>query len=207
MEQRFIVAIGMSAGGLNPLTQMLDAVPHDQATYIILRHIPVEHQSILHSILQRHSKLTIVEAQNGMRIEKDYIYIPPAASHMTILNNELYLHEREPGQTPNWGINIFLESLAHWKASNSIAVLLSGSGSDGSKGMMAIKEAGGMTVVQDPLTCEHPGMVMNAIRSNSVDVIALPAEIPAIVLRHVSEVLKGENLVKNMNKIGGTAEH
>ncbi len=82
MQDRFIVAIGSSAGGLQPMLTFFDFTPHDQATYIILRHLPFDCQSQLQHILKRHSKLTIVEDENNTPIEKDTVYIPPPSTYI-----------------------------------------------------------------------------------------------------------------------------
>src|SRR5688572_30126764 len=94
MTERFVVAIGSSAGGLDAMKTFFDHTPHDNVTYVILRHIPIAHQSVLQEILQRHSKLQILEAEDGVLIKKDHVYIPPSSMYMTIKNNQLYLRPR-----------------------------------------------------------------------------------------------------------------
>ena len=143
VKNKFVVAIGSSAGGLDPMLSFFDFAPHDEATYVILRHVPIDHQSKLHNVLEWHTKLKIVEAQNDTLIEKDTIYIPPASMYMTIKNDRLYLQKRiEHSLFPNYCVDVFLNTLAEAKGNKCIAVILSGSGSDGTKvQLQLIKQA------------------------------------------------------------------
>lgn len=203
VNNKFVVAIGSSAGGLDPLMSFFDFTPHDQATYIILRHIPYEYHSQLHLILERHSKLKIVIAENDMLIEKDAIYMPPASTYMTIMNDRLYLQKRvKAGLFPNCSIDVFFNSLAIAKGNKSIAVILSGAGSDGTKGATLVHEAGGMIIVQTPDSCEHSSMSKNVIKTGIVDHILLPLDMPHIILQHVETILKNANEVQKLMTIG-----
>ncbi|RYF85457.1 MAG: chemotaxis protein CheR, partial [Chitinophagaceae bacterium] len=108
-----IVAIGSSAGGMEALKPFFDATPHDGAAYILLRHIPLNYQSVLGKILASHSKLAFIEATHGMRIEKDKVYLPPPSMYMTVKDGILYLQKRIASSLyPNRSVDIFLESLA-----------------------------------------------------------------------------------------------
>src|SRR3954452_4900908 len=100
MNVKFVVAIGYSEGGLEPLFKFFDHVPHDQATYVVLRHVPRDQRGILNEILKRHSKLDILEAGNGMEIEIDIVYIPRCDSYLTIDDNYLQLQLRSLYTTP-----------------------------------------------------------------------------------------------------------
>ncbi|MCW3107687.1 MAG: chemotaxis protein CheR, partial [Segetibacter sp.] len=136
MSLTVLVAIGYSEGGLEPLLTFFDHVPHDHATYIILRHIPPDQRGVLSEILQRYSKLEVLEAEDGMDIENDKVYIPPSANYLTIENDKLYLQPRVmESRNYNFAINIFLQSLAQAKGERSIAVILSGNGFDGAVGV------------------------------------------------------------------------
>lgn len=203
MKNKFVVAIGSSAGGLDPLMSFFDFTPHDQATYIILRHIPFEYQSQLHLILEKHSKLKILEAENDALIENDTIYMPPASMYMTIKNDRLYLQKRvEAALFPNWSVDVFLNSLAEAKGNKSVAVILSGAGSDGTKGATLVHEAGGMIIAQTPNSCEHSSMSENVIATGIVDHILLPLDMPHIILQHLETILKNANEVQKLMAIG-----
>lgn len=203
MSNKFIVAIGSSAGGLAPMTSYFDFAPHDQATYIILRHLPIDYKSQLQQILERHSKLTIIEATNDVLVEKDTVYMPPSSMYMTIKNDRLYLSPRikESGY-PNWSIDVFLESLAKAKGKFGIAIILSGAGTDGSKGVTFIKEAGGMVVAQNIASCEHSSMPRHAISTGNVDYELIAADMPPVILQHIGGILKNSNLVTNLKDVG-----
>jgi len=202
MDDRFIIAIGSSAGGLVALKEFFDAVPHDQASYVILRHIPVSFRSELHKILKRHSKLDIIEVEDGMKISKDIVYIPPPYANLSIKNSTFYLHKRENEFNGNWAIDFFLESLAREARGKCIAVILSGAGSDGSKGIEHIKNSGGSIIVQKPVSCEHTGMPISAIDSGFVDFVLLPSEMPGMIQQVVTNVLKTSNMLSNLKTAG-----
>jgi chemotaxis response regulator CheB len=203
VKNKFVVAIGSSAGGLTPLMSYFDFTPHDQATYVILRHLPFEYQSQLQNILKRHSKLKIVEAKDGTPIEKDTIYMQPASMYMTIKNDHLYLQKRvEATKFPNRSVDVFFNSLAAAKGNKSIAIILSGAGSDGSKGAISINAAGGMVIAQTPESCEHSSMPENAIKKGIVDHILPAIEMPHIVLQKVDTILKNVNEVQKLMAIG-----
>lgn len=187
MENKVIVAIGSSAGGQRPLFSFFDSTPHDNATYVILRHLPYNYQSQLNLILQNHSKLKVVEAGNDMLIQIDKVYMPAKGMYMTIHNDRLYLKERSIEKLyPNRSIDVFLGSLAKAKGRKSVAIILSGLGSDGSEGAALIKEAGGMVIAQNPRSCEFSSMPLNAIKRGVVDHILRPLEMPKVVLEYVS---------------------
>jgi two-component system CheB/CheR fusion protein len=206
VENKYVVAIGSSAGGLSAMKTFFDNTPHDQATYVILRHLPVDYKSQLQEILQRHSKLRILEAADNTLIEKDTVYIPPASAYMTITRDRLFLKPRKIiSVAPNWSVNIFLQSLANSKGNKSIAIILSGAGSDGAKGVTSIKNAGGMVIAQNLQSCEFRSMPYHAIKTGMVDYQLAPSEMPHFVLQHIASILKPANLVKNLKKIS-TAE-
>jgi two-component system CheB/CheR fusion protein len=203
VKNKFVVAIGSSAGGLDPMLSFFDFTPHDQATYIILRHIPFDYQSQLHLILQRHSKLTIAEVVNDTLIEKDTIYMPPASTYLTIKNDRLYLQKRiERSLFPNWSVDVFLKSVAEAKGNKCIAVILSGAGSDGAKGATLVNKAGGLVIAQTPASCQHSSMPETAIKTGIVDHILMPIEMPHVILQHVDTILKNTNGVQNLMAAG-----
>jgi chemotaxis response regulator CheB len=203
VKNKFVVAIGSSAGGLAPMLSFFDFTPHDQATYVILRHVPIDHKSQLHKILGRHSKLKIVEAENNTPIVKDIIYMPPASMFMTIKNDRLYLQTRiERSLFPNYSVDVFFNSLAEAKGNKCIAVILSGSGSDGTKGSIAINKAGGLVIAQTPESCVHSAMPLNVIKTGIVDHILNPKEMSPVILQRVNTILKTTNEVQNLKEIG-----
>jgi two-component system CheB/CheR fusion protein len=115
-----------SARGLAPLITFFDSTPNDHVTYIILRHLPFGFHSKIQSILQSHSKLKIVEAENNQLIEQDVVYTPPAWMYMTIKNDRQYLESRANyPKFPNRATDIFMSSLAKEKGSKGVGIVLS----------------------------------------------------------------------------------
>ena len=191
MDERVLVAIGSSDGGIEAMKSFFDCTPHGQATYIILRHIPFTHHTMLDKILQGYSKLKIKEAENDVLIEKDIVYMASGSMYMTVNDDRLFLHKRnQQNLFPNWSIDVFLQSLAQEKGRKSIAVILSGNGADGSKGCAHIKKAGGIVIVQEPSSCKRKSMPENVIKEGVTDYILIPADMPPIVLKHVEIMLK-----------------
>jgi two-component system CheB/CheR fusion protein len=191
MEQKknkFIVAIGASAGGLKPIQTFFDSTPNDHVTYIILQHLHPDFKSLMVRILKKHSKLEIVEAENGTLIDQNKVYTLPSNKYMSIKADHLYLQSRSDFPLyPNIAIDRFLESLAEAKGDESIAVILSGGGSDGAKGATMIKKSGGIVLVQTPQSCEFSSMPESALRTGSVDYELLPEEMPNKILQHVNK--------------------
>jgi chemotaxis response regulator CheB len=206
MQNRFVVAIGFSEGGLEPLLTFFHHTPHDHATYIILRHVPLEQKSHLHEILKAHSKLDIFEVQGKTPIARDAVYMPPPSMYITIRGNDLYLEKRiEHGPFPNKSIDIFLESLAKSKKKRSIGILLSGGGDDGVDGIKKVKEAGGLVIVQEPATCQYKHLPSLAIKNGGVDYILSPSEMPGVIVHHVDTFLKTENEMRRLKAAGQDA--
>lgn len=180
IEYKWNIVIGASAGGIPPLITLFDHTPLDGAAYFILHHIPINHRSHLQSILSRHSEMLIREAESDMRVENNVVYIPPTACYMTIADDRLHTPAR-PIQDRNSAIETFLLSVVADVKRNLIVVLLSGNGNDGIRTLRAVKDAGGVIIVQSPDTCEFPSMPNNAIRTGLVDFMAGPAEIPRLI--------------------------
>jgi two-component system, chemotaxis family, CheB/CheR fusion protein len=186
LSERYVAAIGGSAGGLEPLKTFFDHTPADQVSYVILRHLPTTYRSLLKAILSRHARLDIIEVDHDMPLEKNKIYLLPSDKYMVIGNGILHLIDRSE-KGPNCAIDIFLKSLAGEHGSKSIAVILSGAGSDGTKGAQYVREAGGMVIAQQPASCEHPSMPSKVIESGNANTTALPEDMPGIIRKHVGQ--------------------
>lgn len=186
LSERYVAAIGGSAGLLEPLKTFFDHTPIDSVSYVILRHLARDYQSALKQILSRHSKLEIVEVDKDMPLEKNKIYLLPSDKYMIIANEKFHLVDRnETG--PNRAIDIFLQSMAWDMKDHAIAVILSGAGSDGARGAQFVKEAGGMVIAQEPSSCEHASMPSKVIESGNADHTVFPHQMPGIILKHVGQ--------------------
>ena len=152
VSQRFpVVGIGASAGGLEAATGFLKELsPHLGMAYVLVLHLDPARESKLTEILARTTPIPVVQAQDGMRVEPDHVYVIPPNCDMTIEHWVLHLRDREPHRSANTTIDTFLRSLAVGHGSDAIGVILSGTASDGTLGLTAIKGEGGITFAQEP---------------------------------------------------------
>ena len=171
-----VVGIGSSAGGIEALKELLSTLASkDDATYIIAQHISPTHVSMLKEIFERHSDLTIEVAQTGLMPRAGRIYVIPPNVNLTISDGALLVHDATDMPSPKPSINMLFESLAENYGTSCIGVVLSGTGSDGASGLMAIRQAGGITIAQEPSTSEYASMPLAAIQAGAVDLtLSLP---------------------------------
>ena len=180
-DQSFLVAIGGSAGSLRAIIDFFDYTPLNNASYVIIRHMPKSHISRLKEILVKHSKLRIVNVYHSMRLKANTVYIGPCNENLVIEDGQLKLVERKI-ERPNYSVDLFFQSLAKTGiGKRAIAIILSGIGSDGSKGVRYIKEFGGIVIAQTPGSCQYSSMPESVIKTSFVDFIDLPANIPKII--------------------------
>ena len=175
-----IAAIGASAGGLDAFTQLLSNLPNDTGMgFVLIQHLAPEHDSLLSEILRRTTEMPVNQAQEGMRIAPNSVYVIPPNTLMTLEQGILRLEPRRKVRGKYMVIDGFFSSLAADRGENAIAVLLSGNNEDGTVGLGVIKSAGGVTFAQDLASAEFPTMPMIAIASGYVDFVLAPAEIAA----------------------------
>lgn len=176
-----VVGVGASAGGLDAFKKFIKAIPENSGmAYVLVQHLSRDHESLLPGLLQKITTIPVTEIFDEIKVEPDNIYIIPSNTMLMANDGVLQLSPR-PEKSPN-GLNLpidlFFNSLAEVHLSHSIGVVLSGTGSDGTMGLKAIKENGGITCVQDTVSAEYPGMPMSAINAGVADFILLPEEIP-----------------------------
>ncbi|HEX9302399.1 MAG TPA: chemotaxis protein CheB [Casimicrobiaceae bacterium] len=183
-----VVAIGASAGGLEAISQLLQAVPGDTGmAFVFVQHLDPTRESKLESILARTTPMPVHEAAHGMAVEPNSIYVIPRNTTMTIKEGVLQLRPRGDAPGPHLPVDSFLRSLAEDRQSAAIGVILSGTGSDGTLGLEDIKAAGGITLAQGEESAKYSGMPVSAIRSGCVDMVMSPEEIArelARIARH-----------------------
>jgi len=181
-----VVGIGASAGGLEALETFFRNVPeHSGIAYIVIQHLSPDYKSLMGELLSRHTPIPVQTASDGLQIEPDHIYLIPPKKNMTIFSGRLYLVD-PPGKTGlNLPIDIFFRSLAQERGKNAVAIVLSGTGSDGTLGIRAIKEAGGMVFAQDDTTAKFDGMPKSSIATGMVDYVGSPAEMPQVLIRYI----------------------
>lgn len=172
-----IVAIGASAGGLEAITQLLKALPANTGmAFIYLQHLSPDHKSILTSLLSKLTLMKVQEVKNNMPIEPDNFYVIPPDKEMAMIDGHIKLTPRGKDRTVHLPIDTFFRSLAEKHKESAIGIILSGSASDGTGGLSAIKEAGGLTFAQDD-SAKFSSMPKSAITAGVVDLVLSPKEI------------------------------
>ena len=173
-----IVGIGASAGGLEAFTAFLKALsPNPGMAFVLVPHLDPSRESAFTQILARATSIPVLQAQSGMRVQPDHIYVIPPNCDMTIHGSVLHLTQRQEPHSVNTTIDIFLRSLAADQGRNAIGVILSGTASDGTLGLAAIKGEGGITFAQEPHSAKYDGMPASAIAAGYVDFVLPPDRI------------------------------
>ncbi|MBC8986324.1 PAS domain-containing protein [Pedobacter sp. N36a] len=187
VDQQYIIAIGASAGGLEAISVFFDHTPLDSVSYILIQHLSADFKSQMVQILAQHSKLQVIEAIDNVEIKPNTVYLIPSAKFMSIEKGRLILLDKKYQPRPHMTIDYFFSSLAKERGNKAIGVILSGTGDDGSKGIEAIKNAGGMTLVQDPITASFSGMPVAAISTGCADRIISPKAMPQLIDEYVMD--------------------
>lgn len=193
-----IIAIGASAGGLEALKQFFNNVPPNcKHSFVIVQHLSPDYKSLMAELLAKNTVLPIYEVENNMEVERGSVYLIPPKKNMTIMNGKLLLVNKPKGHDLNLPMDIFFRSLAQEYKENAICIVLSGTGSDGTSGARAIKEVGGLVMVQDPEQAKFDGMPRSAINTGLVD-YTLPVELLYSELHHYIEhpTTNGESATK-----------
>jgi two-component system, chemotaxis family, protein-glutamate methylesterase/glutaminase len=186
-----IVALAASAGGLTALGRVLAALPDGfPATLVVVQHLDPRHRSLMAEILSRRTSLRVKQAEDGEQVSLATVYIAPPNRHLLVnLNGTLSLSQSELVHFLRPAADVLFASVASSYRERAIAVVLTGTGSDGAMGVQAIKKMGGIVIAQDEATAEFFGMPSAAIHSGSVDfVLPLDEIAPALV----TLVVKGE---------------
>ena len=182
-----VVGIGASAGGLEALQEFFGHLPTDtQAAYVVVQHLSPDYKSMMSELLSKHTTIPIFEVKDSITLEARAIYLMPPRQNMLITEGKLFLSDQMPDIHPHLSIDVFLRSLAADQQHRGICVILSGTGSDGTRGIKAMKEAGGLVVIQEPESAKFDGMPRSAINTGLADMVLTPEEM-------------GENLVNYMN--------
>jgi two-component system CheB/CheR fusion protein len=179
-----VVAIGASAGGLEAFSDLLKALPGNTGmAYVYIQHLDPSHKSMLSEILSKSTAMPIGEAEDGMKIEPDRVYVIPPNTNIAVFHGTLILMPRLGSPKPHRPIDYFFSSLAEDKKSRAIGVVLSGTATDGSQGIKAIKEAGGITLAQDFDSAKYDGMPRSAVATGYIDLVLPPARIAEELVR------------------------
>lgn len=191
-----IVGIGASAGGLEALELFLKNVPKDSGmAFVIVQHLDPTQKGILVELLQRGTTMRVAQAKDRMRVEANCVYVIPPNKDLSILHGVLHLLDPLAPRGLRLPIDFFFRALAEDQQGNSIGVILSGMGSDGTLGLRAIKEKAGVVFVQEPASAKFAGMPRSAVDAGLADVIAPVQELPdkiSAYLQHVPLISKGQ---------------
>jgi two-component system, chemotaxis family, CheB/CheR fusion protein len=179
-----IVGVGASAGGLQAFSQLLGALPLDTGmAFVLVQHLEPSHKSHLTEILSRATAMPVNEVGERMRIEPNHIYVIPPNAELGFAEQAFHLVPRSVHAGPHLTIDAFFQALAANQGRLAIGVVLSGTGSDGSQGIQAIKNACGITFAQDEGSAQYPSMPRNAVATGVVDYVLPPAQIAAEIAR------------------------
>lgn len=182
-----VVGIGASAGGLEAITRFFQAMPADPGVaFVVVQHLSPDFKSHMPELLGRHTNLAIHVVESGMKLEPNAVYMLPPGSNIRVEDDSLQLDPKEDAHRLSFPIDIFFESLASALGPKAAAVVLSGSGSDGSRGIIYVKEAGGLVMVQQPETAQFDGMPRTAIATEAPDYVLDPEEMPDHLLRYLA---------------------
>ena len=174
------VCLGASAGGLEALEVFFKSMaPGSGLTFIVVQHLSPDYKSMMVELLSKRTEMAIQRAEEGALVQPDSIYLIPPKKNLVIFHGRLLLQEQNRSKGINLPIDIFLRSLADDQGGKSVAIILSGTGSDGTRGVRAVKEAGGMVMVQQPDTAKFEGMPRSAISTGAADFILAPEDMPA----------------------------
>ena len=181
------VGIGASAGGLEAIEAFFKNMPAASGlAFIVVQHLSPDYKSLMVELLSKKTAMPVHRAEDGMEVMANNVYLIPPKKNLTIFHGKLVLNDKIPSQGINLPIDIFLKSLAEDQGEQTVAIILSGTGSDGTRGVRAIKELGGMVMVQSEESAKFDGMPKAAISTGVADYILSPEQMPAQLLAYIA---------------------
>ena len=193
-----IVGVGASAGGLEPLEELIRAFPPaPPVALVVVQHLSPDYKSQMDEILRRKTDIPIHQVTDGMVIQAGNIYLIPPAKTMIVSQGKLLLTDKETGSI-SFPIDTFFRSLAQESQSTSVAVILSGTGSDGSRGIVDVHAAGGLVIVQDENSAKFEGMPVSALQTGVVDLIMEADEMAGVIEKYATRNLSKEAIAEKM---------
>ena len=181
-----VVAIGASAGGLDPIVAFLTQVPPDSGiAYVVIQHLDPTHKAMLPELLQRTTSIPVFEIAHHMPVRPGQIYVIPPNADLGLAKGRFQLSAPQQARGHRLPIDTFFEVLATQVGEQAVGVIFSGMGSDGTRGMQAIKQAGGLTLAQYPDTAKFDMMPQSAISAEVVDLIDYPEKMPGKIISYL----------------------
>ncbi|WP_205513574.1 chemotaxis protein CheB [Longitalea arenae] len=193
-QKHYVITVGASAGGLEAIQEFFDHMPQTgNMSFVVIQHLSPDYKSLLVDLVGRRTHMKVLEAAHNMPVLPNSVYVIPNNKQIRMQKGKLLLSDKVNDKAPNNAIDVFLHSLAADKKDQAIAVILSGTGTDGTRGIAAIKENGGCVMVQDPTSAKFNGMPNSALASGYADVIDTPAGIAEAI---VKEIFQTEQHIK-----------
>ena len=210
-NKKLVVVIGFSAGGLEPLEAFFKALPEKlDGTYIVYEHFPENQESHLPEILSRVTPLPVVVAKNGTPLELQHIYVLPASGTFLLKNRHLVESSENHPHAEGMKFDALLESLADQERENAVAIILSGTGSDGARGACAVKQETGLVLVQSPESARFPGLPESVILGGVADFVLPPEDLAKALVKVASHIVhtspslpqaEDEDVMEQMRKL------
>jgi two-component system CheB/CheR fusion protein len=180
-----VVGIGASAGGLDACRKLVGALPTGNGmAFILVQHLDPTHESMMVDLLAGHTSMPVRQATDGMPIEREHLYIIPPGTYLSVGDGALHLSQPQARHGARLPFDFLLHSLAEECGARAICVILSGTGADGSLGLKAVKEKGGLVIAQDPDEAGYDGMPRSAIMTGAVDLVLPAAKIPEALVKN-----------------------
>jgi two-component system CheB/CheR fusion protein len=180
-----VVALGASAGGLDAFKKFFDVLPGNNGmAFVLIQHLDPTHESLMVDLLTGHTPMKVLQATDRMQLARDCVYLIPPGAYLAIEGGSLRLSKPRERHGARMPFDFFLRSLAEECGERAICAILSGTGTDGSLGLKAVKEKGGLVIVQDPEEAAFDGMPRSAILSGGADLVLTAAEIPQALVRY-----------------------
>ncbi len=181
-----LVGMGASAGGLEALETFFTHMPPDKnIAFMIIQHLSPKHKSIMGSLLSKCTTMEVLDLKDGMKIEPNHVYLNPPDKNVMIMNGKIHLMEPIRTGGINLSIDCFFKSMAEDLGEKAIGIILSGTATDGTLGLKAIKAGGGIAMVQDPDSAKYDGMPRSAIATGIVDFILPVEKLPAALAKYI----------------------
>lgn len=189
-----VVGLGASAGGLEAFQKFLDAMPPKSGmAFVLIQHLDPTHASMMRDLLSDHSQMRVVEVTDGLPIAPDHVYVIPPGAYLALQDGMLRLSKPRERHGARLPFDFFLRSLASECGEHALCAILSGTGADGSLGLKAVNEQGGLVIVQDPKEAAHQGMPRSALATRRADFVLPVAKIPDALIQFCRRAFDKKN--------------
>jgi two-component system, chemotaxis family, CheB/CheR fusion protein len=186
----FVAGIGASAGGLESLEKLFQNLPVDTGmAFVVIQHLSPDFKSMMFELLARDTAMQIHRVEDGMTIQANHVYLLPPKKELVVIGGQLNLIDKDPSKGLTLPIDRFFESLAREYGRKAIAIVLSGSGSDGSRGIRDIAQMGGLVICESQQTAKFDGMPLSAQATGVVDIVIAPEDMGAAIVKHAANPL------------------